>query len=218
MRNLLQAFWLRPKLLGAICVALLLVVIVPGASIWTRLLTGWCLGVVVYVTLVIWQAAGASQNAMREEASRLDDSAPVITIFAILAAAASFGAVAMLIFGQQEQDAYKTLHVILAVATMICAWLFVQTVFTIHYAHVYYGGDSQEQSRGGLDFNGDENPDFWDFFYFSVTIGATSQTSDTDITAKHMRRIATIQTIYAYFFNTSVLALAVNMAAGFAQH
>ncbi|WP_250645691.1 DUF1345 domain-containing protein [Methylobacterium durans] len=54
--------------------------------------------------------------------------------------------------------------------------------------------------------------------YFSVTIGATSQTSDTDITAKVMRRIATLQTIYAFFFNTSILALGINLAAGFAQH
>ena len=32
-----------------------------------------------------------------------------------------------------------------------------------------------------------------------------------------MRRLATVQTVYAYLFNTSVLALAINMAAGFAQ-
>ena len=218
MANPFRAFWLRPRLLGSMGIALLLALVLPFASIWTRLLTAWCLGVVLYTALVGWQASARSRDALRGEASRLDDSAPVISFFAILAAAASFGAVAMLVFGQQEQEAYKVPHVILAAATMICAWVFVQVVFTIHYAHVYYGGDDQGQGRGGLDFNGDKEPDFLDFLYFSVTIGATSQTSDTDITAKHMRRIATVQTVYAYFFNTSVLALAVNMAAGFAQH
>lgn len=198
--------------------AIILTLILPFASISTRLLTGWCLGVVLYSALVSWQASSWTLNTMRIQASRLDDSAPVISFFAILAAAASFGAVAMLVFGQNEHDDYKIPHVILAVSTIICAWVFVQIVFTIHYAHVYYGGDAQGNSRGGLDFNGDKEPDFWDFLYFSVTIGATSQTSDTDITAKHMRRIVTVQTVYAYFFNTSVLALAVNMAAGFAQH
>ncbi|SDA12419.1 Protein of unknown function [Methylobacterium sp. UNC378MF] len=123
----------------------------------------------------------------------------------------------MLLFGQDEQDVYRIPHIVLSALTLLCAWAFVQVVFTTHYAHVYYGEEGGKP-RGGLDFNGDDHPDFWDFFYFSVTIGATSQTSDTDITAKQMRRIATLQTLYAYFFNTSLLALAVNMAAGLAQH
>jgi uncharacterized membrane protein len=33
-----------------------------------------------------------------------------------------------------------------------------------------------------------------------------------------MRRIATAQTVGAYLFNTGILALVVNMAAGFAPH
>ncbi|GEP09620.1 DUF1345 domain-containing protein [Methylobacterium gnaphalii] len=216
--NPFRAFWMRPRLLGAILVALVLTAALPFASIWTRLLLGWCAAVVVYTTMVTWNAADGTPDALRREASRLDDSAPVISLFAILAAAASIGSVAMLVFGQQEHDGYKAAHLALAAATMVCTWVFVQIVFTIHYAHVYYGSDEKGGSRGGLDFNGDANPDFWDFLYFSVTIGATSQTSDTDITSKRMRRIATVQTIYAYFFNTSILALAINMAAGFVQH
>ncbi|GLS46597.1 putative membrane protein [Methylobacterium brachythecii] len=216
--NPVRAFWMRPRLLGAIVVAIVLAAALPFASIWTRLLVGWCAGVVIYVTLVTWQASTGSHDALRREASRLDDSALVISLFAILAAAASIGSVAMLVFGQREHDADKVAHLVLAAATMVCTWVFVQIVFTIHYAHVYYGSDEDYGSRGGLDFNGDTKPDFWDFLYFSVTIGATSQTSDTDITSKRMRRIATVQTVYAYFFNTSILALAINMAAGFAQH
>ncbi|WP_336485932.1 DUF1345 domain-containing protein [Methylobacterium nigriterrae] len=214
----LRAFWLRPRLLGAILLAIVLAVALPVVSIWSRLLLGWCVGVVAYIALVIGRAALQPREALREEASRLDDSALAISLFAILSAAASFGAVAMLVFGEREEDGYRIAHIALASATMICAWAFVQVVFAIHYAHLYYGEAGQGRARGGLDFNGDTDPDVWDFLYFSVTIGATSQTSDTDITAKTMRRIATVQTVYAYFFNTSVLALAINMAAGFAQH
>lgn len=212
-----QAFWLRPRLLGSAALCLALSLVLPIPSVWTRLLIGWCIGVVTYVALVIFQLTRGSSEALRREASRLDDSAFTISLFAVLAAAASCGAVAMLLFGQQEQDAYRIPHIVLAALTLLCAWAFVQVVFTTHYAHVYYGAEDGKP-RGGLDFNGDDEPDFWDFFYFSITIGATSQTSDTDITAKHMRRIATMQTLYAYFFNTSLLALAVNMAAGLAQH
>lgn len=217
MTNTVQAFWLRPPLLVAMGLTIGLAAFLPIASIPVRLLIGWCLGVVAYTGLVIRNTALQPRDVLRREASRLDDSAAVISVFAILAAAASCGAVAMLVFGEQEPEAAKGARLALAALTMLCAWVFVQIVFAVHYAHLYYGEDETGHSRGGLDFNGDPDPDFWDFLYFSVTIGATSQTSDTDITSKTMRRLATVQTVYAYLFNTSVLALAINMAAGFAQ-
>lgn len=213
--NPLRAFWLRPRLLGAVLGTLALAAILPFASLAVRLLVGWCLGVTAYVALIFGQAWAEPRNGLKADASRLDDSALVITLFAILSTAASFGAVALLVFG--EKGGHASALLLLAAATMVCAWVFVQVVFTAHYAHLYYGEGEAGGSRGGLDFNGDAEPDFWDFLYFSMTIGATSQTSDTAITSKTMRRIATVQTVYAYFFNTSLLALAINMAAGIAQ-
>lgn len=215
--NPLRAFWLRPRLFGAIALTLVLTLALPFDSLWTRLLLGWCLGVALYLGLVLQRAATAPRALLVREASELDDSALVVLLFAILATAASFGGIFMLVFGEQEQGAPRIAHLSLAVATMVGSWLFVQVVFAIHYAHLYYGANAAGERRGGLDFNGDESPDFWDFFYFSVTIGATSQTSDTAITAKLMRRVAILQTIYAYFFNTSVLAFAINMAASFVE-
>ncbi|MDR7039359.1 MULTISPECIES: DUF1345 domain-containing protein [Methylobacterium] len=216
MTNPLRAFWLRPRLLASLLLVAALAVALPVESLATRLLIGWCLGVCVYVALVGWRAA-RDPATLRGEASRLDDSAMVISVFALLAAAASIGAVAMLVLGERGDDPMRAPHLVLAAATLVCAWAFVQVVFAIHYAHLYYGEGEAGGARGGLDFNGDEAPDAWDFLYFSVTIGATSQTSDTDITAKMMRRVVTLQTIYAFFFNTSILALGINLAAGFAQ-
>lgn len=218
MINPIEAFWLRPRLLLAVGLTIGLSALLPIASIPVRLLVGWCLGVILYTSLVVGNAALQPRDEMQRDASRLDDSAAVISVFAILAAAASCGAVAMLVLGEQEPGAMKGVRLALAALTMLCTWVFVQVVFTVHYAHLYYGEGETGESRGGLDFNGDPEPDFWDFLYFSVTIGATSQTSDTDITSKLMRRIVTVQTIYAYLFNTTVLALGINMAAGFAQH
>ncbi|WP_375456308.1 DUF1345 domain-containing protein [uncultured Methylobacterium sp.] len=215
MLNPVRAFRLRPRLLGAMGLAAAVALILPGPSAGTRLLTGWCVGVVVYAVLIVRQATGQSRDALRRQAARLDDSAAAISVFALLAAAASFGAVAVLVLGGRATGAGKAYDLALAGATVLCAWVFVQLVFTIHYAHVYHGAGDAGESRGGLDFHGDAEPDFWDFLYFAVTIGAAAATSDTNITSKRMRRIATVQTVYAYLFNTGVLALAVNMAAGF---
>lgn len=217
MQSPLAAFWLRPRLLAALALGAGLGLFLPIASLPARLLVAWCVSVVAYIALIGWQFGRASPDAIRKQASRLDDSATVISLFAILAASASLGAVAMLVAGQGAAKGTQIPDVLLAGATMVCAWAFIQTVFTVHYAHVFYGDDADGRSRGGLDFNSDEDPDFWDFLYFTVTIGATSQTSDVDITSKRLRRIVTAQAAYSFVFNTSILALAVNMAAGFAQ-
>jgi uncharacterized membrane protein len=65
----------------------------------------------------------------------------------------------------------------------------------------------------GLDFRGDRNPDYWDFFYFATSFGAASQTSDVSILTKSLRRLATLHAIISFSFNTAVLALAINLAA-----
>jgi uncharacterized membrane protein len=87
-------------------------------------------------------------------------------------------------------------------------------MFTLHYAHDYYRPDPRSaEAAGGLEFPGDAHPDYWDFFYFATSIGAASQTSDTLIKSKASRRLVTLHAIVSFFFNTSVLALAINLAA-----
>ncbi len=132
-----------------------------------RLLTGWCAGVIVHAGLVVRRATGQSRDAMRREAARLDDSAGVITVFALLAAAASLGSVAVLVVGGRIAGPGERYALALAGASLLCTWVFVQMIFTVHYAHVYYGTEDEAGAeRGGLDFHGETEPDFWDFLYF----------------------------------------------------
>ena len=66
---------------------------------------------------------------------------------------------------------------------------------------------------GGIDFPQDETPDYLDFVYFSFVLGMTFQVSDCDITSKKLRRLATLQGLIGFLFNTVILALSVNIAA-----
>ena len=83
-------------------------------------------------------------------------------------------------------------------------------MFALHYAHDFYAG---EEDRRGLAFPGEERPDYWDFLYFSFNLGAASQTSDVQIEARRMRRFVLAHTILSFLFNTTVLALAINVGA-----
>ena len=91
-----------------------------------------------------------------------------------------------------------------------------QVAFALYYAHDYYLPDDGGDAQGGLEFPGTEVPDYWDFLYFATSIGATSQTSDTAIKSHSLRRLVTLHSVIAFFFNTAVLALTVNIAASLA--
>ena len=108
------------------------------------------------------------------------------------------------------------LHLSISIATILGSWLLVHTIFTQHYAHLYYQGDKtlQERKDSGLDFPGEMDPDYWDFLYFSFVVGMTSQVSDVSVTSRQMRKLGLIHGIVSFFFNTTLLAITINIVAG----
>jgi len=107
------------------------------------------------------------------------------------------------------------LAIALVVATLILAWLFSNTIYALHYAHLYYSDcDGDGNDRGGLDFPNCAEPDYWDFLYFSFTLGMTFQTSDVEISSRHMRFISLGQCLAAFVFNLGILAFTINTLGG----
>ncbi len=97
---------------------------------------------------------------------------------------------------------------------MLSSWTFIQVMFALHYA----GVDFQQESgavRGGLKFPGDRAPGWTEFLYQAFTVGCTFASSDVNVASTRMRRICVIQGVVSFFFNTVILALAINIAAGF---
>jgi len=83
----------------------------------------------------------------------------------------------------------------------------------LHYAHDFYIAKERNHS-GGLEFPGETSPDYSDFLYFACVIGTSGQTADVSFTSKSMRRTGLIHCVLAFFFNTTLLALAINIASG----
>ena len=96
--------------------------------------------------------------------------------------------------------------------TVALSWLFLHTVFAFHYAHAYYS-ESAASDRP-LEFPGKTEPLYWDFIYFSFICGMTTQVADVVTRTTAMRRLVLGHCILAFFFNTSIIALGVNIAAG----
>lgn len=212
----LDPILLRPRLVGSFLLAAAIGFVLPdGLLPWQKALLSWCTGTTVYIVLISWSMTRTSLESLKRRASALDDSAWVILLIGMAATAASFGGIAALLYGPPSGS--KLPDTLLAGGTMMLSWLFMQAIFSVHYAHIYYG-DENGEARGGLKFSGMVEPDFWDFVYFTTSVGATAQTSDTAVESRRMRRIVAAQAVYSFFFNTAVLALAINIAAGLAGH
>ena len=97
----------------------------------------------------------------------------------------------------------------LIIFTLAIAWLFSNSIYALHYAHLAYGDDRHGCS--GLDFPGTPEPDYWDFVYFAFTCGMAFATSDVQVTSKHMRRLVTVHSLAAFAFNIGVLAFTINV-------
>ena len=121
-------------------------------------------------------------------------------VMAILLIAISAEAV-----GHNPQPVTKAL----IITTLALAWMFANTVYAFHYAHMVYS--HPDIGCVGLEFPHTAHPVYWDFVYFSFTCGMAFATSDVVVTQTHMRKIVTIHCLAAFAFNIGVIAFTINV-------
>ncbi|MBD2576476.1 DUF1345 domain-containing protein [Oscillatoria sp. FACHB-1406] len=209
----------KPRLLLSIAVTgLVYFFLSHGLTAIARVIISWDAGVIVFLVLVWLMTKGATAAMMRKNAQRQDENRLTILSLVVASACISLLAIAFLLKGSKNlPEWHLELHVALGVITIVASWLLAHTMFALHYAHLYYNranNDSLPEGVEALDFPQEHQPDYWDFFYFSFVIGMTGQVSDVAIASRPMRRLALIQGIMSFFFNTVVLALTINLVAG----
>jgi uncharacterized membrane protein len=203
---------LHARLFVAVLVGLAVIATLPPDwQLSTRQLAGWNVGLALYLVLihnVIWRCDVAR---LRRRAKEQDEGGFAILLLSMAATLASLVAIVFELGGsKQAGHDHMVIHVLLAMATLLLSWAFMQTIFSLHYAHEYYG-EGRDKKLGGLHFPGENEPDYRDFLYFSLVIGMTSQVSDVAITSRSIRRVAALHGVLSFFFNLTVLALTVNM-------
>jgi uncharacterized membrane protein len=215
---LIKSIEAHQRLLFSIGVALAVFFAQPGwVHIQTRLVIAWDIGVISFLALIWVVISTASPEQTNKNATREDQSRNAILILVLIADTVSLGAVSLNTHGVPKADMVG--HLIVSVVAIVCSWLLVHTMFTLHYAHHYYRAgllntEAEPDEAGGLDFPGNEPPNYLDFAYFSFVIGMTSQVSDVQISSPSIRRLALIHGVLSFAFNTVILALSVNILAG----
>ena len=208
----------HPRLVVSAVLGVLVYLVLPAAiGESARLLAAFDLAAVGFLGAIWIMMARASPAVMRRRARTEDESRHVVLSLSAAVAVAILLSIAFELHGIREQPpAAADAHVALATVTILLAWLFMNTMFALHYAHFFYAdaGDVANVEAGGLAFPGGQPPDYWDFLYFSFTIGMTFQVSDVQIEGHRLRRTALAHGVLAFFFNVVVLALTINIIAG----
>lgn len=208
----------RPRLLISAGIAVVISLLLPSLlHLATRILCAWNVGTGCFLSLTLGKMVKATPDKMRRYAQYEYEGRVGIFTLIIIAACVSVLAIGFLLSDKKGISAIiLTLHIVLSVITIFSSWLLVHTLFALQYAHNYYHNvshDSSYEEAGGLDFPDDRDPDYWDFLYFSFVIGMTSQVSDIQTTSRYMRRLALIHGVISFFFNTSILAMGINIIA-----
>jgi uncharacterized membrane protein len=208
----------RPRLSISLLCAGLVATFLPHWLHWaTQILCAWDAFTLSFLGLTWRLMIRATPEMMRRYALKEDEGR--LTILSLITASACLSTIAIAFIPHDKgvtPTAIFALHLGIAISTIIGSWLLVHTIFTQHYAYLYYQGDKTltERKSAGLDFPGETEPDYWDFLYFSFVIGMTGQVSDVSVTSRQMRKLSLLHGIISFFFNTTLLAITINIVAG----
>lgn len=208
-----------PKLFICLCISLAvyLAVQINNLDFITHAMIGWNAFSFSMIVLNWITFSVTTSQQIRELAKAQDSSRVLIFTIVLVSTFASFFAVVLLLLTKKDFPNAETFHVVTAILGMVLSWILIHTIFTLRYAHIFYGDDEMkpEIHAGGLEFPLDKKPDYLDFAYFSFVLGMTFQVSDVQVTSKRLRRLVMLHGILAFGYNTIMIALTINLIAGF---
>jgi uncharacterized membrane protein len=177
-----------------------------------RILIAWNGGVLLFLTLIYSWMPRLNARQICEKYIGEDAAAPLILLGGIVAAVLSLVAIVALLSSiKQFSGVERSAHFALSALTVVTSWTLVPTMFTLHYADMFYS--ARHDSRP-LAFPQCPSPVFWDFAYFSFTIAAACQTADVATTGVAIRKLVLAHTLISFLFNAAILGFAINITAG----
>jgi uncharacterized membrane protein len=181
-------------------------------TVLTRVLVSWNVGVPMFLLLALRLMTKLNADQISERYKEEDETAPLILIISVIGAMLTVASiVAFLSTLDTVREPQKSLHIALAALTVVHSWILIPTMFTLHYADMFYSAESDSRP---LCFPDDALPVFWDFAYFSFTIAAACQTADVSTNQGTIRKVVLAHSVLSFFFNASILGFAINVTAG----
>ncbi len=183
---------------------------------WFRGLAGWDAASLV-LCLFAWHIILRADASETRRRARVDDPGhrPVFIIAIVSSLVSLFAAGAALRMVKALPPGSQAIWTTLALSAIVLSWTLTHTSYTLRYAHLYYrGGEAPDSKDCCLAFPGAAPPADIDFAYVAFTIGMTFQVSDVQVTSSEMRSEILVHSLLAFVYNTTILALALNMIMG----
>jgi uncharacterized membrane protein len=169
-----------------------------------------------YLAMMLGMIPRITVYDLRKKAAVTDEGNIIIVLFTLAAIVLSFGSIFSLLSTSRQPNMPQLILLLLSVPL---GWIALHTIMAFHYAHLFYRRrvSDMNEDAGGLQFPGTSDPEVWDFLYYSFVVGMTAQVSDVQVISTAMRRMTLVHGVVAFFFNTVIVALAVNVAVGTAH-
>jgi uncharacterized membrane protein len=203
----------HPRLWASVAAGFCVYFLLPAHwSVLSRVLVCWNCGAALFLGLIYYWMTRLTAEQICSRYIEEDESAPIILAVVTTAALLSLVAIVEPLANiKQTAGAVRVAHFGLAALTLVNSWVLVPTMFTTHYADLFY---SAKESERPLRFPETAMPVFWDFAYFSFTIAAACQTADVTTLNAGVRRTVIAHTVISFLFNASILGFAINVTAG----
>ena len=177
---------------------------------WVYLLTGWIASAVLYVGWT-WAIVARMDPSRTKSHAVQEDPAHFTTVLSVvIPSIASLAAVVFMLRDPSKSGLDPFAAAGVGAVSVAAAWVAVHTVFTLHYARLYY---SDAEADVGFN-NKDEEPRYTDFAYLSFTIGMAYAVSDTALQGHEIRRTALWHALVSYLLGAVILAVTINLVAG----
>jgi len=201
----------RRRVLTVLPVGIVVGVLLAVTAPWQlAVVAAWALTAGAFVVRVWLRLSRFDEAETRALATREDTSRALTDSLLLCASSAALVAVAFgLAKANQSSGLLEALLIGATAASIVASWFVIVTVFTLRYASAYY-----QVPVGGIDFKDDSDAhDYVDFAYVAVTVSATFQVSDTDVTSSSIRRIVLPQALLSFAFVVAIVAASVNVVA-----
>ena len=196
-------------------VVVYLFIMTGDLDVMVKIMIAWTVFELLYIITSWIVFFTQNPDGIRELSKQEDGSRLYVFLLILVTSFASLFTVLLLMLSKNENNTPQFVFIPVALSGMLFSWIMVHTIFGFHYAHLYYGNDTNDSTKHaeGLEFPGKEKPDYLDFAYFAFVIGMTFQVSDVQITSKSIRRLVLLHGLLSFGLNTFVVALTINLIA-----
>jgi len=207
--NTLSRDTVAVRILIAVVIGVAAALAVGNTAGWRFALIGWVVTAGMYVVWTRLLLGGMDADQTRAYVTREDPTRWVADTVVVSASLASLVGIGYVVAAGSRSGAPALVAALLGILTVGASWFAVHTLFTVHYARLYYSDEP-----GGINFHDPEPPRFRDFAYVAFTVGMTFQVSDTEIGLTSIRATVLRHALLSYLLGAVVVAVTVNLIAG----